>query len=156
MFIHNFTLAIKICLGEKFFKFSGRAPRAEFWYFFLFNIILAIFIGIIDMAKLLPINISSILNIVLFFPTLAVGVRRMHDINKSGLIVAFFYCAFGALIVLSIAYMFLFLPIIAYICNFLLLGLFVFGLILLYFAIKKGTSGPNRFGEDPLSHEPWA
>ena len=65
--------------------FSGRAQRAEYWYFVLFNIIVAILIAIIsgiigDTKGFL----TLIYAILVFVPHLAVVVRRLHDVGKSG------------------------------------------------------------------------
>ena len=70
--------------------FSGRARRKEYWMFALFNIIFSTILTIID--KSLKLNISytqyGILNtlysLAIFLPSLAVMVRRLHDIGKSG------------------------------------------------------------------------
>ena len=67
----NFVESIKTCLG-KYVDFSGRASRAEYWWFFLFSFI----IGLIPVV--------NFLSILLIVPTLSVSWRRMHDIGKSG------------------------------------------------------------------------
>ncbi|MDQ1681675.1 MAG: hypothetical protein QOH99_216 [Frankiaceae bacterium] len=77
----GFGEAIKTCL-QKYATFSGRARRPEYWYFFLFNFVLGFVAGLIDGRN------SSVLQIVIglafFLPSLAVGVRRLHDTGKSG------------------------------------------------------------------------
>ena len=68
---------------SKYFVFKGRARRSEYWYFVLFNCIIAFalgFIGIYTGTELL----GNIYSLAVLFPSLAVGVRRMHDVNKSG------------------------------------------------------------------------
>lgn len=71
---------------QKFADFKGRASRAEYWYFVLFNIILSwgslIIIGMISASAASVINL--IISLALLIPSLAVAVRRMHDVNKSG------------------------------------------------------------------------
>lgn len=75
---------------RKYATFSGRSRRAEYWYFFLFNFIIAFFIGVID--GYLGISsldydgsvLADLYSLFVFLPSIAVGVRRMHDINKSG------------------------------------------------------------------------
>ncbi|HIM94620.1 MAG TPA: DUF805 domain-containing protein [Campylobacterales bacterium] len=94
---------------KKHFQFSGRATRSEFWYFVLFSMILSFtisFIGqmlgifymvsfdmpsvsetgeISNIVQNIPINIlQMVFGLLMFFPSLAVGVRRLHDIGKSG------------------------------------------------------------------------
>lgn len=80
---------------KKYATFSGRATRSEYWYFVLiYSIIYTILMGI-DFAigtfsKQLMENgsflgfLSTAYSLVLFLPSLAVTVRRLHDINKSG------------------------------------------------------------------------
>lgn len=72
---------------KKFTDFNGRASRAEFWTFFLFNIILSYAITL-GLGAILGQVIASILNLivslVLLLPGIAVAIRRMHDVNKSG------------------------------------------------------------------------
>ena len=82
---------------SKYAVFSGRARRSEYWYFVLFNSLIGIFVAFIDMQ--LAINgvtknlktddggsvqiLSSIYSLALFLPSLAVTIRRLHDIGKS-------------------------------------------------------------------------
>ena len=79
------------CL-KQYFDFSGRARRKEYWLFCLFNLIIAYILNVIDSAIGLtfPVGIvelgilSVIYSLLLFIPGLAVCVRRLHDIGKSG------------------------------------------------------------------------
>src|SRR4051812_1615154 len=68
---------------KKYVVFEGRARRKEFWMFtlisFIISIILAIIDGIIHIRVL-----GSLYAILVLLPSIAVGVRRMHDIDKSG------------------------------------------------------------------------
>ncbi|MFM8212998.1 MAG: DUF805 domain-containing protein [Actinomycetes bacterium] len=63
---------------QNYTTFSGRASRAEFWYFLLFFYI-ANFLG-----NLISDVLGTIVSLALLLPYIAVGVRRMHDRNKSG------------------------------------------------------------------------
>jgi uncharacterized membrane protein YhaH (DUF805 family) len=70
---------------KKYTVFNGRARRAEYWYFILFNLIISIGLGIIDGAVgLMDFGISDIYSLGVLVPSIAVGVRRMHDVGKSG------------------------------------------------------------------------
>ena len=73
----NFFNAIKICLTQKYAKFSGRASRSEYWYFTLFSFIVMVLSSGMD-------ALLGLSWLVLFIPMLAVSVRRLHDIGKSG------------------------------------------------------------------------
>ena len=74
---------------RKYAVFSGRAQRQEYWMFVLFNVIIVLFLGIIDgmadsdsegsRSTLTTLYVLSIL-----IPSLAVGVRRLHDTGRSG------------------------------------------------------------------------
>ena len=84
----TFTKSIEVCFN-KFAIFSGRASRSEFWWFFLFGILGSIIASIID-VMIFGYSIEAsgpiywIFTIVLLLPSLAVGARRLHDIDKTG------------------------------------------------------------------------
>jgi uncharacterized membrane protein YhaH (DUF805 family) len=68
---------------KNYARFSGRARRQEYWMFFLLNMIVAFVIGLI--GGLLGVNaLGSIYSLAVFLPSVAVGVRRMHDTDHSG------------------------------------------------------------------------
>ena len=73
----NFGQAIASCLS-KYATFSGRASRPEFWWFFLFQILVSI------AASMLGDVVGGLVSLALLLPALAVGTRRLHDIGKSG------------------------------------------------------------------------
>ncbi|MBT4937406.1 DUF805 domain-containing protein [Candidatus Peregrinibacteria bacterium] len=62
---------------KKYAEFSGRASRAEYWYFVLFNFIISVVIGYISGF------LSIIYALGVFLPSLAVAARRLHDTNRS-------------------------------------------------------------------------
>jgi uncharacterized membrane protein YhaH (DUF805 family) len=126
---------------KRFFDFSGRSRRKEYWLWVLFLIIVYIVAGILDVQLGLGGRTSStsefgdggvsasanfsggiltlVWALITFIPSLAVSVRRLHDVDKSG---------WWLLIAL--------VP---------LLG----SLYLLFLYCQPGTPGPNRFGPDP-------
>ena len=68
---------------KNYATFSGRARRSEYWYFALFNVIIAFvlaFVGLLMGTTVL----SNIYSLAILVPSIAVGVRRMHDVGKSG------------------------------------------------------------------------
>jgi uncharacterized membrane protein YhaH (DUF805 family) len=72
---------------SNYVNFSGRAPRSEYWFWVLFTIIGGIATGIVDAfafpeASMSPLN--SLFNLACFLPSLAIGVRRLHDIDRTG------------------------------------------------------------------------
>ena len=68
---------------RNYVNFSGRASRSEFWYSYLFIFIVAVIMAIVDVAMKNEI-ISSIWNLAVFLPSIAMNSRRLHDINRSG------------------------------------------------------------------------
>ncbi|WP_295352768.1 DUF805 domain-containing protein [uncultured Succinivibrio sp.] len=124
-------------LKRKYSDFSGRACRSEYWWYILFvNLlyiglsivggVLTVFTGMIGAYLMIAIFIIALVG--LLVPSIAVTVRRMHDLNVSGWWLILF-------LVLSL------IPLIN--------NLLVIGYIICF--CLKGTSGPNKFGEDPLA-----
>lgn len=71
------------CL-RKYFVFSGRARRKEYWFFALFNFIFAFAAGTIDLILNTVGFFSGIYYLAIFIPSLAVTIRRLHDTSRSG------------------------------------------------------------------------
>jgi len=122
----GFTQAIKTCLS-KYATFSGRAPRSEYWWFALF--ITLVYLAFMVFAQVMGedsaiVGIAAIPFVIFVFaiiiPSIAVSVRRLHDLDQSGW---FFLLAL--------------IPVVGS------LGLAI------WFCFK-GTEGANRFGPDPL------
>ena len=105
---------------HRYFDFRTRSSRSECWWWFVFGILVSIAATVLDrllfggLAILDPIS-----SLALIIPGLAVGVRRLHDVNRSG---------WWTLIAFSIV------------------GI-IFPL--LYWAIQPGTRGTNKHGPDP-------
>ncbi|MDO4617594.1 MAG: DUF805 domain-containing protein [Lachnospiraceae bacterium] len=70
---------------SKYATFSGRAGRNEYWYFFFFNLCVNLVFTVLERYFIPSIEyLASIYSIAVFIPILAVSVRRLHDIGKSG------------------------------------------------------------------------
>lgn len=105
--------------------FSGRAQRAEYWFFLLFNIIAAIIVSTLD--NLIGTTSAEggigilylVYNLAVLLPALGVSVRRLHDTGRSGWM--------------------------------LLLGLIpcVGGIVLFVFAVQDSSPGANQYGPNP-------
>lgn len=68
---------------KKYAEFNGRSRRKEYWMFALFNMIFSLASGVI--ASLIGFEmIGSIYSLAVLVPGIAVTVRRLHDIGKSG------------------------------------------------------------------------
>ena len=117
----TFQDAIKTCLLKKYADFEGRALRSEYWWFWLFCFGTGIAVSTVAQAAGLSTSLGALFSLALLLPSLAVGTRRLHDIDKSG---------FWLLIC--------FVP-------------FVGVLVLLYWLCQKGTAGANRFGAEPAA-----
>ena len=131
---------------KKYADFNGRASREEFWCFFAFVIIanaVASFVGLLLGALML----SGIFGLLLVIPQVAVAVRRLHDLGKSGreLVVP---CVMLLAVPLAFAFRGILPKIVAF--GFLGLTLLVFANLLTLF-LKKGTTVPNRYGAAPTA-----
>ena len=125
----GFTDAVRNALMNNYVNFNGRASRSEYWWFFLFTMILqfiALPIDIVvlgyDMMDPGAIQIvGTIAGLALFLPSLCVLVKRLHDLGKSGwwILIAF-------------------IP---------LLGI----IVLLVFMVTEGEQLPNQYGEVPTN-----
>src|SRR5437879_1944839 len=106
---------------RNYVNFMGRAVRSEYWYWVLFAILASIVASMIDLMIARTYSpLSTLVSLALILPGLAVAVRRLHDIDRSG-----WWLLLG------------FIPIVG-------------AIILIVWACKRGTKGPNRFGPDPL------
>lgn len=68
---------------KDFKNFDGRASRQEYWMFVLFNVIISIVITFIGGMIKFPF-LGNIYSLLVLVPSIAVAIRRMHDIGKSG------------------------------------------------------------------------
>lgn len=110
---------------KRYAVFRGRAGRPEYWYFVLLYLVCSLGMAILD-ALAGTVNaesgaglFGSVFGLALLLPTIAVGVRRLHDIDRTG---------WWLLISL--------VPLIGWI-------------VLIVFAAQPGTPGSNRFGDGP-------
>tara|TARA_B100000700_G_C14489006_1_gene598689 strand:+ start:139 stop:543 length:405 start_codon:yes stop_codon:yes gene_type:complete len=87
-----YTYALK-----NYAKFTGRARRREYWMFILFNFVIGFFLGIID-GLLGTFNaeaqvglLGTLYSLFVLIPSIALSVRRLHDIGRTGwwLLIAF-------------------------------------------------------------------
>lgn len=117
--------AVETVLRDKYVEFNGRARRAEFWWFILFVFVVSTILSLIDMALFEGVlqdigPLSAIFTLITLIPAIAVTARRLHDVGRSG---------WWQLLFL--------LPVIGF-------------LVILFWAVQKGTDGPNEYGRDPL------
>ena len=113
----SFTEAVGLGF-RKYMVFNGRSSRSEYWWWILFAIIGYVVFAVVDII----IGTFPILYVLswLALPGLAVPIRRLHDLDKSGWWILVFL-----------------IPLIG-------------SIILIIWFVGRGTVGPNQFGEDPL------
>lgn len=68
---------------NQYADFNGRARRKEYWMFILFNVIFGAVAGVVG-GIIGTEAIAGLYSLALLIPSIAVGVRRLHDIGKSG------------------------------------------------------------------------
>ncbi|HKK31283.1 MAG TPA: DUF805 domain-containing protein [Alphaproteobacteria bacterium] len=119
---------------RRYFEFGGRSSRLDYLMFIVGCFVVGFFLAMVDVfagtydpgsgAGLL----SSIFQLAVLIPVIAVSVRRLHDFDASGW-----------------WYLLMLIPVVN----------IVLFLVLLF---KPGTDGPNRFGPDPRNQPPesWA
>ena len=105
---------------RKYVVFNGRSSRSAYWWWYLFVIIGAVVFAVVDGIIGTYPLLYLLWVLAVIFPQFAVSIRRLHDIDKSG-----WWILFGLV------------PLIG-------------GIMLLIWAVSRGTEGPNQFGEDPL------
>jgi uncharacterized membrane protein YhaH (DUF805 family) len=105
---------------SNYVNFRDRACRSEYWYWILFIVLADIVAGIIDAVLGMQI-VTSLFGLVTIIPNIAIAIRRLHDLDRTG-----WWILLG------------FIPLIGWI-------------ILLIWYVTRGTDGPNRFGPDPLA-----
>lgn len=104
---------------KKYAVFTGRAQRAEYWMFFLFNFIIAFVLGFIEGLVGGPGILGILYSLVVLIPGIAVSIRRLHDTDRSG-----WWLLIG------------FVPLIG-------------AIVLLVFMVQDSKPGENQFGANP-------
>ena len=74
--------AISVCF-KKYATFNGRASRSEYWFFYLFYMIIYV-IGMVVESSAGIQNLSTLFVLPILLPQIAASVRRMHDTGRSG------------------------------------------------------------------------
>ena len=147
---------------KRYAQFSGRAPRAEYWWFYLGTVVIGWILAIVDAAigTSKAIGDTGILGLLFtlatIVPSTAVTVRRLHDIGRTGFWLLGVLGLF-VLIFVPIGYMaaqgkdvtdasfgpmMIFLIVVG-------IALVVMGITLFVFSVTQGNVGENRYGEDP-------
>jgi uncharacterized membrane protein YhaH (DUF805 family) len=107
---------------RRYADFDGRSGRPEFWWYQLFNLIVYIVVvAIVSVVAGFSTGqlAADLYSLAVLLPGLGVGIRRLHDINRSG-----WWLVLGII------------PIVG-------------AIVLIVFAATAGTPGPNRYGAPP-------
>ena len=114
---------------KRYAEFTGRSRRKEYWMFFLLCMVVGLVLGFVEgmlglTGMIGPYGpLSMLFLLAILVPSIAVGIRRLHDTGRSG------WWILIALVPL------------------------VDGLVLLVFYVLEGNSGPNEYGPDPKGED---
>jgi uncharacterized membrane protein YhaH (DUF805 family) len=140
--------------GHLFFNFDGRANRRKFWIAVLVIVAVKVVLAILDYAtdqSRMVQALNSMLNIVLLIVAIAVGVKRLHDRNKSGWYLLLFYFVPGVLVVICYEFRLFgedasIIPTVLWLLAFAV-GVWTF----VEMGCLRGTVGVNQYGPDPVA-----
>jgi uncharacterized membrane protein YhaH (DUF805 family) len=99
----TFVESIKAVLTN-YAGFTGRASRSEFWWFYLFTVLVSLVFNVLsggNAGSFFGI-VSALVSLALLLPSLAVGVRRLHDIGRSGWFLLFALIPLAGIIILIV------------------------------------------------------
>ncbi|MGZ4581551.1 MAG: DUF805 domain-containing protein [Nocardioidaceae bacterium] len=157
------TQAVRSVLS-KYATFSGRAPRSEYWWFYLFSILVSLATSVVDAVLNTVFNnqiqiVGTISNLALLLPTLAVTARRLHDTSRSGWWILFPVVSLLGTIVVAFATVFavvfgagtddtpaVALSVLLVACGLITIAAFI---TLLVFMCLGSNAGPNKYGPSP-------
>jgi len=133
-----------IDFGSLLFGFDGRINRAKYWlavaiYFVVTLIAMGLMFALHGMIGMV---LMGIIYVVMIVSGIAVGIKRLHDCDKSGWWLLVFYLVPGLLSAAAVNMDD------SLILNLLSFAVSIWGLVQLGFL--RGTIGPNRFGPDPI------
>ena len=139
-----------------FLNFSGRATRAEFWWYFLFLIMFGLVVGaailVLPLQNTTSITLFGILALSVRVVLISLTFRRLHDRGRTGW--------WSAILIYGIAENLLTLPVIfenysslvffaLQVQQILYLPQMILVIVLIHFCAKQGQLGPNKYGPDP-------
>ncbi|MDV6329775.1 DUF805 domain-containing protein [Asticcacaulis sp. 201] len=157
---------------KRYAQFNGRSRRTEYWLWFLFQVMAALAFSILTrIIGDVALTLNRLFSLAIFLPTLAVAVRRFHDINRTGWWVVFPLAVFLIALVVYLSMnganfmsqmtllgslgpnptpeqITTVLPVILSLM-WVFLAYTAAAIVTLVFNLMDGTPGPNRFGPDP-------
>jgi len=156
-----FTKWFILCVRHKYADFNGRARRKELWMFSLVYLILAIILQLIGFGVIsvlgatkyhyVPVFLGNIFMLALLVPGIAVTVRRLHDVGKSGwwflLVLPVTISGAGEMGIIDLLGDALFII--------FALAAIAAALYFLYLMVKDGQPDANQWGENPKIADAW-
>ena len=144
---------------DHYFDLHGRVGRAEFWYFVLAYVVLALLASVLTGITGLP--LALLFNLGLLLPTASMGARRLQDVGRDGrlvwipVIASFGVQIYGAMAAAGTWLVgwfswVLFGPLLGIIG----LALVISWIVLIYFWVQPGEAGDNRYGPPPPQFNP--
>lgn len=140
---------------KKYAEFTGRSRRKEYWMYVLLLIVVGVVIGVVEgvlgLARMvggLYGPLSLLFALATFVPSLAVGVRRLHDTDRSGW---WLLIGYGPML-LAILLPFLGMAGVGLAMIVMIVALIGF-VVLLIFMVLEGTRGTNQYGPDPKAED---
>jgi uncharacterized membrane protein YhaH (DUF805 family) len=133
---------------RRYAEFSGRSRRKEYWMYVLLLVIVSVVATLIDsalgMAQMVgPYGpLTALIIVGTFIPSLAVGIRRLHDTNRSGWWMLLGIVPYALSIALLLSGNLAMAGIVAILSLICAIGLLVL-------MVLEGTKGPNDYGADP-------
>jgi len=104
---------------KKYAQFDGRSHRTEYWMFALISFLISMALNVVEILVGGPGILGTIYGLAVLVPSIAVGIRRLHDTNRSGWwILLGFVCCVG-------------------------------WIVLIVFAVEDSTPGDNQYGPNP-------
>jgi uncharacterized membrane protein YhaH (DUF805 family) len=143
-------------IANLFFKFSGRINRAKFWiatlvYAVIYLMLMAI--GYATDQNAIVQSLNGMLGIVMLISSIAVGIKRLHDRNKSGWTMLLFYLAPGVLLAIG-TMMGLSYDGSDTVAGILALAAAAIGIwAFVELGCLRGSIGGNAYGPDPIAPE---
>jgi uncharacterized membrane protein YhaH (DUF805 family) len=137
---------------KRYAEFAGRSRRKEYWSFVLLTAIVFAILYFIEERLGLTMKgmgtLTLLFQLAILLPILAVGARRLHDIDRSGWWLVIFY---GPALVMTV------LPLLGIVNRRPMMTLLIASLIglavLIVFFVIEGSRGANRYGSDPKAAE---
>lgn len=108
---------------RRYFDFRTRSSRSEYWWWYLFGIETTVVAMVLDAVLGLTV-FNAIISLALLIPGIAIGVRRLHDVGRSGWWILIAFTVIGIIFPLF------------------------------YWSVLRGTQGTNKYGPDPLHPQP--